>query len=173
MFKLRYSWRLFFAFFPEILCFALKKLAPPLSNYHQWKATLCTFWTKFSFHQEFKVLQEFDFFWVWSLSCHITFFEKRLSKIYSLTVIFGHMMAFNIFYHTLVVRQSLHLLEYFTLQKCNLPCQWILWCCHESYIQEILTRCHRIILVCVFVISSTFHAFPINPRKDVKFSINL
>ena len=72
---------------------------------------------KCSFQQEFKVLQEFDFLWVWSLSCHITFFEKRLSKIYSLTMIFGHMIAFNIFYHTLVVRQSLHLLEYFTLQN--------------------------------------------------------
>ena len=61
----------------------------------------------------------------------------------------------------------------FYIAKCNLPCQWFLWCCHESYIQEILTWCHRIILVCVLVISSKFHAFPINPRKQVKFSINL
>lgn len=118
MFKLRYSWRLFFAFIPEILCFALKKNLLHLCQITISEKPHCVLSEqKCSFQQEFKVLQEFDFLWVWSLSCHITFFEKRLSKIYSLTMIFGHMIAFNIFYHTLVVRQSLHLLEYFTLQN--------------------------------------------------------
>ena len=32
-------------------------------------------------------------------------------------MIFGHMIAFNIFYQTLAVRQNLHKREYFTLQN--------------------------------------------------------
>ena len=49
------------------------------------------------------------------MSHHI--FWKNSSKIYSLTMIFGHTITFNIFYQTLAVRQNLHKREYFTLQN--------------------------------------------------------
>ena len=60
-----------------------------------------------------------------------------------------------------------------------------IWCPMHHYGLDILCPLHKLplkagfftdgrtILVCVFVISSKFHAFPINPRKEVKFSINL
>ena len=72
---------------------------------------------KFYLQQEFKVFQEFDFFMgvVIIMSHHI--FWKNSSKIYSLTMIFGHTITFNIFYQTLAVRQNLHEREYFTLQN--------------------------------------------------------
>ena len=52
---------------------------------------------KFSFQQEFKVLQEFDFLWVWSLSCHIAFFEKKIEQNlffdHDLSVTYGSLSA--------------------------------------------------------------------------------
>ena len=68
-------------------------------------------------NKNLKYSRDLTFLWVWSLSCHITFFEKNWSKIYSLTMIFGHRITFNIFYQTLAVRQNLHKREYFTLQN--------------------------------------------------------
>ena len=93
----------------------------------------------------------------WPTSCHITFLKKKP-------------IVFNIFLQ-IVCASNFTETGTFYIAKCNLTCQWFSWC-QESYFKERLAWCQRTVRTYVYVISSKFHVFPINKRKEVEFSIN-
>ena len=137
------------------LCFK-KYISPTLSNYHQWKAMLCSFWQYIFLEKNLKYSKNLTL-WAWPTSCHITFLKKTISL--------------NIFLQSLAVRQILQKREYFTLEN-------VIYLVSDFYdvtsriLKTDMTRCQRTVRTYVYVISSEFHAFPINQHKGVEFSIN-